>query len=194
MKSIHAITLEELESEARWQGYTMETGEATVRCIRQGRRSIVRTFSLGPDETVPPRLAPSYGIIQAYFWVRGYDLRYEDELITLERGRQHPGYNRRVPVGTSIRYWEYRDLDALISALSGWVIEEAERSWQIHHYWRARRRKRALGVVCLYGGALFILILVGTLVLRTLQRRTRCASEQPGRDETKRIVRQAMRG
>jgi len=166
---IHSIKIDNLRSEVRYQGYTLEEGEGTLRCTQQKRTHITRSFALSPDPSLEPLIAEYIGIMQAYFWVQGYDLCYHanDRTFELTRGKQHAGFDRHVHVTKTFAYRDYYDLDQVIMAFSGW-ISEANRPWQRTQYRRSRRRKRLLRIVCLGGCLLVLFALVWFLLFHIL--------------------------
>jgi hypothetical protein len=125
----HTITLNDVRAEAEKQGYSVTETGTTLRVTKKHVAHINQSFALDSPLSIDLRHARNFVLLQAYYWVRGYHLRSDDDAwIELQRGMHHPAFDQKVRIA---EMFDYVGIRQLRRALTAWV-ELVEQSTQGH--------------------------------------------------------------
>jgi hypothetical protein len=121
--------IEDVQAEAERRGYIVATDTRYVRAVKRDALHVKQTFAwdtglaiLDPDE------ARSYVLLQAYCWIRGYDLDAGDDgKMELHRGMHHPAYQQQRRVAQTFDYFWDGGMDGVQHNMLQW-IEHVEQS------------------------------------------------------------------
>jgi Fe-S-cluster formation regulator IscX/YfhJ len=100
-----AITWTEIQREAEQRGYLLQVEGETVHASKKQFPHVRQSFTEHPDFSPDPHRADEYSLLQAFYWIRGYNLTHGDDgKVALHRGMHHPQYNQRIRVAET---WDY---------------------------------------------------------------------------------------
>ena len=124
-----SLTINQLCETAAQLGYNIRIHPTYLHVSKQGFPHVYKNASLD-DFSLDPEYAADYGVLVAYYWIRGYHLKYGDDgQIALHRAMHHPNFDQKVWVEGIFNYFNANwDLSQLHTILLEWVntTEESE--------------------------------------------------------------------
>ena len=118
-KGAHLITMRHIRALAGKRGYRVIMDAPYLHVIKKSDEQISRSFDLHDPFRIDPSCTQQFTFVRIYFWIRGYDLTYEEPtMVRIERARHHPMWNPRQPRAKQL---VYEGLFLLLTHIAIWV-------------------------------------------------------------------------